>query len=143
MTTEIKYTVAKNSQHVKDLKQATVGSVGHDLFAAEGKWIPSGTVIPITLEINSEIPEGFFGKIYPRSGLSKRNFVSCDAGLIDQDYHGTIVLMTNLGPFPFLVNVGDKIVHIVFHKKENVVFEKVEKLNCSACGSGSFRSTGV
>ena len=36
MTTEIRYTVAKNSQHVKDLKQATVGSVGHDLFAACG-----------------------------------------------------------------------------------------------------------
>ena len=51
--------------------------------------------------------------------------------------------MTNLGPFPFLGNVGDKIAHIVFHKKENVVFEKVEKLNCSACGSGGFRSTGV
>ena len=39
MTIEIKYTVANNSQHAKEPKQATVGSVGHDLFAAEQKLI--------------------------------------------------------------------------------------------------------
>ena len=110
MTTEIKYNVAKNLQHAKEPKQAAVGSTGHDLFAAEQKLIQPGTVTPITLEINLEIPEGFFGKIYTRSGLLKRNFVSCDAGLIDQDYHGSIVvLMTNHSRFPFLVNVGNRI----------------------------------
>ena len=33
--TEIKYTVANNSQHAKEPEKVTVGSAGHDLFAAE------------------------------------------------------------------------------------------------------------
>ena len=32
ITTEIKYTVANNSHHAKEPKQATVGSAGHDLI---------------------------------------------------------------------------------------------------------------
>ena len=79
MTIEIKYTVANNSQHAKEPKQATVGSVGHDLFAAEQKLIQPRTATLITLEINLEIPEGYFGKIYPRSRLLKKNFACCDA----------------------------------------------------------------
>ena len=73
MTNEIKYTAANNSQHLKEPKQATVSYAGHNLFVAEQKLIQPGTVSPITLEINLEIPKGFFGKIYPRSGLLKRN----------------------------------------------------------------------
>ena len=51
--------------------------------------------------------------------------------------------MANHGPFPFLVNVGNRIAQIVLNKKENVVFEKVYKLSCTACGSSGFGSTGV
>ena len=50
--------------------------------------------------------------------------------------------MTNHGPFPFLVNVGNRIDQIVFHMKENVAFECVDKLSCTARGSGGFGSTG-
>ena len=124
MTIVIKYAVANDSHYAKEPIQATVGSTRHDLFAVEQKLIEPGTLTPITLEINLKIPERFFSKIYPRSGLLKRNFVNCDAGLIDQDFRGTIVvLMTNHGPFPFLVNVGNRIDQIVFHMKENVAFE--------------------
>ena len=105
MATEIKYAVAKNSQHAKEPKQVTIRSPGHDLFAPEQNLIQPGTVTPITLEINLEITEGFFDKICPRSGFLKRNFVSCDSGLINQDYCGTVVvLMINHGLFHFFVN---------------------------------------
>ena len=51
--------------------------------------------------------------------------------------------MTNHGRFPFLVNVGNRITQIVFRKKENVVFEKVDKLSCNARGGGGFGLTRV
>ena len=83
----------------------------------------------------------FFGKIYPRYGLFKKVFVSCDAGLSDQDYWGTVmVTMTNNDAFLFVVNVGNRIAETVFHKK---VLKKVHKLSCTAHGSGGFGSTGV
>ena len=48
-----------------------------------------------------EIPKGFFGKIYPRSGLLLNHFVSCDGGVIDSGYQGIIkVIMTNQSQFP-------------------------------------------
>ena len=62
-------------QHVKEPRQTTVGSTGHDLFVAEQKLIQPGTVTPIMLGFNLEILEGFFGKIYPRSGLLKKKLL--------------------------------------------------------------------
>ena len=74
----------------------------------------------------------------------KKNFVSCDAGLINQDYQGTVmVFITNNGSFSFFVNVGDRTTQIVFHEKEIVVLKKVDKLSCTARRSGGFDSTGV
>ena len=37
MSVEVKYTVENNSKNVKEVKQAAIGSVGYDLFAAELK----------------------------------------------------------------------------------------------------------
>ena len=83
----------------------------------------------------------FFGKIYARYGLFKKVFVSCDAGLSDQDYWGAVmVTMTNNDAFLFVVNVGNRIAETVFHKK---VLKKVYKLSCNVHGSGGFGSTGV
>ena len=56
------YTVANNSQHAKEPKQVTVGSAGHDLFAAEQKLIQPETVAPIMVELSLEIAEGFLVK---------------------------------------------------------------------------------
>ena len=47
MSVEIKYTVAKNSKYVKEPKQATSGSAGYDLFAAELKTLIPDQVTPI------------------------------------------------------------------------------------------------
>ena len=65
----------------------------------------------------------FLGKIYPKSELLKRNFVSCDGGLIDQDYRGNaLILMTNNGPSPFLVMLAIDLSNLYFIRKKNVVF---------------------
>lgn len=54
-----------------------------------------------------------------------------------------MVFITNNGFFSFFVNVGDRTAQIEFHKKEIVVLKKVNKLSCTARGSGGFGSTGV
>ena len=57
-----------------------------------------------------EIPKGLFGKIYPRSGWLLNQFVSCDGGVIDSGYRGTIkVTMTNQSQFPYEVCIGQRI----------------------------------
>ena len=78
MSVEVKYTVANNSTHAKEPKQTTSGSAGYDLFAAELKTLIPKDVTPISIELCMEIPDGYFGKMYPRSHLLEKNFISCD-----------------------------------------------------------------
>ena len=91
-----------------------------------------------------EIPSAYFGKIYPRSSFVGKYFVSCDANIIDSDFQGTVlILMTNDSMEPLVVKAGQRIAHIVFHKKEEVVFKKVDCLSSTKRGSGGFGSTGI
>ena len=96
------------------------------MFAAESKTLLPYDVTPITLELLLEIPEGYFGKIYPRSGLLAKHFVSCDAGIIGSGYRGVVlVLMTNHSDEPLFIKEGFRIAQLVIHKKENVVFKQI------------------
>ena len=91
-----------------------------------------------------EIPYGYFGKVYPRSSLLKNFFASCDADVTDSDFRGTVlILMTNNNKDPILIKTGQRIAHVVFHKKEEVVFKKVDCLSLAERGAGDFDSTGI
>ena len=42
------------------------------------------------------IPKEYYGKIFPRSGLLRDHFVTCDAGVIDAGYRGSVsVILIN------------------------------------------------
>ena len=66
------------------------------MFAAEEKILLPRCVTPITIELKMEIPYGYFGEVYPRSSFLKNYFVGCDAGVIDSEFRGTVlILMSN------------------------------------------------
>ena len=65
-TIEVKYSVANNSMYGREPKKVTAGSAGYDMFAVEDKTLLAHCVTPVTIEIEMEIPSGYFGKIYPR-----------------------------------------------------------------------------
>ena len=44
-------------------------------------------------ELRLAIPKGYFGKIFPRSGLLRDHFITCDSGVVEADYRGTIVVL--------------------------------------------------
>ena len=91
-----------------------------------------------------EIPCGYFGKIYPRSSLLKKYFVSCDAGVIDPDFRGTVlILMINKSNDPILIKPGQIITQTVFHKREKVVFKNVNYLSSTERGAAGFGSRGI
>ena len=65
---------------------------------------------------------GFYGKLFPRSGILREHFVSIDA-----DFRGIIqVLMVNHHPKKmFTVRTGDRIAQLVFVEKFNANFHRV------------------
>ena len=146
MSVEVKYTVANNSKHAKEPKQATIDSTGYDLLAAELKTLLPHDVTPIILELHFEIPDVYFEKIYPRSGLLAKDFVSCDAGVIDPCYRAVVLVsMTNHSKESFYVKKGFQIAQLVIHKKENVVFEEActQFLQPTQRESNDLGSTGL
>ena len=130
-TVEVKYSVANNSMHAREPKKATAGSAGYELFPAEDKTLFPRCVTPVTIEIEMEIPSGYFEKIYPRASFVRKYFVSCNAGIINSYFQGTVlILMTNDNSMESLViKAGQRIAQIFFLKKEEIVFKNIDCLS--------------
>lgn len=93
-----------------------------------------------------EIPPGYVGYVYSRSGLSARQRVRVanGVGVIDSDYRGTIkVQLENAGDRPFEVADGDRIAQLVIQKIELPTFTRVTTLETTDRGEGGHGSTGT
>lgn len=106
---------------------------------------PSETVkIPTGLAI--ETPEGYFGGIYARSGLSTKQGLrpaNC-TGIVDSDYRGEfIVALHNDSNEIRVVEHGQRIAQLVIQPHLNVEFEEVDNLEDTERGEGGFGSSGV
>lgn len=94
-----------------------------------------------------EIPEGYFGAIFARSGLSTKEGLrpaNC-VGVIDSDYRGEIIVpLHNDGVDSKYKDVmyGDRIAQLVIMPYLPVEFEVVERLSDTERGNGGFGSTG-
>ena len=118
------------------------------MFAAETKTFLPKSVDTLSLELRWAIPTGFYGKLFPRSGILKEHFVSIDAGVIDADFRGIIqVLMLNHHPEKtFTVRTGDRIAQVVFVEKFNASFHRLSEkhlLDKTKRGNDGFGSTGI
>ena len=101
---------------------------GHDLYAAETVTILPRSCEGVALSFSTAIPQGYFAKIESRSGLAKSCAISVIGGIIDSNFRGEWqALLLNSGVSPHTVKPGDKVAQVVFHKKQNVRFERVEK----------------
>lgn len=106
---------------------------------------PHETVmIPTGLAL--ELPVGYAGLIYPRSGLSsKRGLAPANkVGVVDCDYRGEVmVALHNHSEKAQTVAVGERIAQLVITPYLTVKFVEVQSLSDTARGGGGFGSTGT
>jgi dUTP pyrophosphatase len=92
-----------------------------------------------------EIPEGYFGGIFARSGLSAKEGLrpaNC-VGVVDADYRGEIkVALHNDGEVQRVVTPAEKIAQLVVVPFLPVSFNEVSELSDTVRGAGGFGSTG-
>ena len=92
-----------------------------------------------------EIPEGYFGAVFARSGLAARESLrpaNC-VGVIDADYRGPVmVALHNDGDVPRTVQPGERIAQLVVLPFLSVAFTETAELDETDRGSGGFGSTG-
>ena len=122
-------------------------SAGADLYSCEGEdvIISSGETRLIHTGIALEIPQGYVGLVYARSGLAtKRGLAPANkVGVIDSDYRGEImVALYNQSNIEQTVANGERIAQIVFTPYVAANFEVCEELDSTVRGEGGFGSTG-
>ena len=122
-------------------------SAGADLYAAEEAPItlaPGETYLFHT-GISVEIPEGYVGLVYARSGLAtKRGLAPANkVGVIDADYRGEIMVsLHNHSSIPQTVDTGERIAQLVIAPFICAEFQEVSELSDTVRGAGGFGSTG-
>ena len=122
---------------------AHAGDAGADITASEKIAIPPRERILVSTGVRLEIPEGYVGLIWPRSGLAVKKGIDCGAGVIDSHYRGEVkVLLFNHSDNEFQIEPGDRIAQILIQKVERVEFHLVDQLNETARSDAGFGSTG-
>lgn len=117
---------------------------GLDIYSIEEVSITSGYRKAIRTGVAVSIPQGFYGRIAPRSGIALTAGVDVLAGVVDSDYRGEIIcLLINLGTDDFKINVGDRIAQLIIEKIALLVPEWDEQLSKTERNIGGFGSTGI
>ena len=136
----------------KNARTPSYGSecaAGADLCACtDGKKI---TIAPHTSQfihtgIAVEIPTGFAGLVYARSGIAcKRSLAPANkVGVIDSDYTGEIkVGLINVSNEVFTIKNGERIAQLVIMPVSQVKLTPVDELDETERGAGGFGSTGM
>lgn len=122
-------------------------AAGADLYACleeplvvlpgESAWVYTGIAL--------EIPQGYAGLIYARSGLAcKRGLAPANkVGVIDSDYRGPIVVVLhNHGNEPQTICHGERVAQLLVTPVLTPQFCEVDELPESQRGDGGFGSTG-
>ena len=99
----------------------------------------------IATGIAVEIPDGYFGAIFARSGLATKNGLrpaNC-VGVIDSDYRGeVIVALHNDTDENRVIENGDRIAQLVILPCVRAEYTEVDRLSETERGSGGFGSSG-
>ncbi|MEK7504858.1 MAG: dUTP diphosphatase [Patescibacteria group bacterium] len=124
-------------------EHALEGDAGVDLFSVEPFELEPGERKSVPLGVAIEIPQGYVGLIWDKSGLSHKYGIKTFGGVIDSSYRGEIHAgIMNLSDKFFSFEKGHKIAQLLIQKVETVEFEEVKELSDSVRGEGAFGSTG-
>ena len=124
--------------------RAKSSDAGYDLYSVVDVLITPTARELVATGIAIEIPEGYYGRIAPRSGLAVKAGIDILAGVIDSGYRNEVkVVMINLGQGLVSVNKGDRIAQLIIEKCHDVEWEETEELSDSDRGEGGFGSSGA
>ena len=117
-------------------------AAGLDIYSIEDVAIEAKQRVVVRTGLAVAIPEGYYGRVAPRSGLATQG-IDVLAGVIDADYRGEIGCL--------LYNTGDETIHLPAQSKIcQLIIEKIitptavwaDEISDTDRGSGGFGSTG-
>ena len=143
----MKIRVKKLTDTAKIPTRGSISAAGYDLYAdleTPVEIMPHETVM-VGTGLSMEIPEGYFGAIFARSGLAAKESLrpaNC-VGVVDADYRGPFMIAVhNDGETARRVVPGERIAQLVILPFLAAEFDEVEQLGETERGEGGFGSTG-
>jgi dUTP pyrophosphatase len=123
--------------------RGSAAAAGLDLYSIEVVNLQSMERQLVRTGLAVAIPEGFYGRIAPRSGLATKSGIDVLAGVIDADYRGEIqCLLHNTGNETVELPPQAKVCQLIIEKIITPAPEFVDDLTDTTRGSGGFGSTG-
>ncbi len=116
---------------------------GMDLCAAAEITILPGARAQVSTGLAFQIPDGYVGLVWDKSGVSHKGGLKTLGGVIDAGYRGEVmvgILNTSAEAYTFLP--GQKVAQLLIQKVEHPEIEEVADLEGSARGDSGFGSTG-
>jgi deoxyuridine 5'-triphosphate nucleotidohydrolase len=118
-------------------------SAGLDIYAIEDLTIQPGERALARTGLAVAIPEGYYGRLAPRSGLATQKGLDTLAGVIDADYRGEIrCLLYNAGEHSIHLAAQSKICQLIIERIITPTAVWADEISDTERGSGGFGSTG-
>lgn len=118
-------------------------AAGLDIYGIEELTIPPGERRLARTGLALAIPEGYYGRLAPRSGLATKKGLDTLAGVIDADYRGELgCLLYNAGSETIHLPAGSKICQLIIEKIITPTPVWADEITDTDRGSGGFGSTG-
>ena len=122
---------------------AKKGDAGMDLYASESITLKSMERGTVKTGIAVEIPEGYVGLVWDKSGLSHTHGIKTLGGVVDAGYRGEVKIgVVNLSDETYMFEKYHKIAQLLVQKVEHVEIQEVKELSESERGHNGFGSTG-
>jgi len=137
--------IVKLNDDAKIPSYAHTEDAGMDLFSNENNYtLKVGERKGFSTGIKMEIPDGYAGLVWDKSGLAFKKGIKTMAGVIDSTYRGEIVIiLINLGSSEYLVEKGSKIAQMIVQKIEHFQFSVQNSIENTSRGEKGFGSTGL
>ncbi len=128
-------------------ERKTNGSAGYDLCACmtEELVLQAGEIAILPTGLAAEIPEGYAGMIFTRSGLGVKHgvHVANGVGVIDSDYRGEIhVGLRNSSKEAYTLAPNERMAQLILLPVFTPEIEEIFSLTETERGTGGFGSTG-
>jgi len=135
--------VKKLNDEAKIPEYAHHNDAGMDLFSVEEVKIEPHQRVQIKTGLAFEVPDGYVGLIWDKSGLSHKHGLKTLGGVLDSGYRGELMVgLVNVSGETYTIEKGHKVAQMLIQKIEQPKITESETLSEAERGEGGFGSTG-
>ncbi|AIZ48616.1 dUTPase [Agrotis segetum nucleopolyhedrovirus B] len=124
-------------------RQATAGAAGYDLCTPNDFIVKARDFVVVDTGVAIELPPNMYAQIKSRSGNAVKYQIVAAAGVIDNDYRGTLrVLLFNHGKKSRQFRRGDRIAQFIVRNYHTLPLKECDELSSTERDINGFGSTG-